>query len=315
LLIRSYDLGDMSVVYPLARGTARPLTTAGAFIALDERLSVAHVFAVALISLGIIVVSIRSGAGRAAVGFACATGVSVAGYSLFGGLGVRTAGTVLGFQASPQPRALRTAELIRECLGVGGIAISTDDRLCEVSTGRWEGLKQEEIERLAPSTFDNELRYEWCFNAPGGESYDGFSALLADWFEEVAGDSPLLVVTHGVVARVLRGFYAGIPQMQALALPVPEDRIFRLSCNAIEEITIDAGRKMVRPQAIVPLPAYRVFVEFDDAVAGTLQVELSKVFLDEAEFRRVAIDDFGAVCWPAGQALPAKRAYEVLCHS
>ena len=55
LLIRSYGVGDMSVVYPLARG--------------------------------------------AAVGFALATGVSVAAYSFSSGVGVRAAGTVLGFQA------------------------------------------------------------------------------------------------------------------------------------------------------------------------------------------------------------------------
>jgi drug/metabolite transporter (DMT)-like permease len=99
LLVRSYALGDMSVVYPLARGTAPLLTALGAIVVLDERLSTAHFAAVALISIGILALSIRSGAGRAAVGFACATGVSVAGYSLFGGLGVRTAGTVVGFQA------------------------------------------------------------------------------------------------------------------------------------------------------------------------------------------------------------------------
>jgi len=38
LLVHSYGLGDMSVVYPLARGTAPLLTTVGALIALDERL-------------------------------------------------------------------------------------------------------------------------------------------------------------------------------------------------------------------------------------------------------------------------------------
>ena len=55
--------------------------------------------AVGLISLGIMVLSIGAGASRPAVGFALATGVSVATYSFFGGLGVRAAGTVLGFQA------------------------------------------------------------------------------------------------------------------------------------------------------------------------------------------------------------------------
>jgi drug/metabolite transporter (DMT)-like permease len=98
-LVRSYSLGDMSVVYPLARGTAPLLTTVGAFIALDERLSIAHFAAIALISIGIMMLSIGSGASRAALGFACATGLLVAGYSLVGGLGVRTAGTVVGFQA------------------------------------------------------------------------------------------------------------------------------------------------------------------------------------------------------------------------
>src|SRR5206468_10462009 len=81
LLVRSYGAGDMSVVYPLARGFAPVLTS------------------VVLISLGILALSFGVGASREAVGLALATGVSVAAYSFFGGLGVRSAGTVLGFQA------------------------------------------------------------------------------------------------------------------------------------------------------------------------------------------------------------------------
>jgi drug/metabolite transporter (DMT)-like permease len=99
LLVRSYGLGDMSVVYPLARGIAPVLITIAAFVSLGEALSLAHLVAVALISFGIMVLSLGAGASAAAVGYACATGVAVAAYSLFGGLGVRTAGTVLGFQA------------------------------------------------------------------------------------------------------------------------------------------------------------------------------------------------------------------------
>jgi drug/metabolite transporter (DMT)-like permease len=38
VLIRSYDLGDMSVVYPLARGIAPVVTTIAAFILLHEAL-------------------------------------------------------------------------------------------------------------------------------------------------------------------------------------------------------------------------------------------------------------------------------------
>ena len=99
LLIRSYGVGDMSVVYPLARGLAPVLTTIAAFLAIGETLSTGQIAAVAMISLGIMALSFGAGASRAAVGFALATGVSVATYSFFAGLGVRTAGTVLGFQA------------------------------------------------------------------------------------------------------------------------------------------------------------------------------------------------------------------------
>src|SRR5262245_16208372 len=99
LLIRSYDIGDLSVVYPLARGLAPVLTTIAAFLAIDEALSTGRMIAVGLISLGIMVLSFGAGASLPAVGVALATGVAVAGYSFLGGVGVRTAGTVLGFQA------------------------------------------------------------------------------------------------------------------------------------------------------------------------------------------------------------------------
>ncbi|HKH66675.1 MAG TPA: DMT family transporter [Reyranella sp.] len=99
LLVRSYGVGDMSVVYPLARGLAPVLTTIAAFLAIGEALSTGQIVAVAMISLGIMALSFGAGASRVAVGFALATGVSVATYSFFAGLGVRTAGTVLGFQA------------------------------------------------------------------------------------------------------------------------------------------------------------------------------------------------------------------------
>ncbi|HYD04142.1 MAG TPA: DMT family transporter [Reyranella sp.] len=99
LLIRSYTIGDMSVVYPLARGLAPALATLAAFLAIGEALSAAQLAAVLLISLGIMALSLGSGASRAAVGYALATGVSVAAYSFTSGLGVRSGGTVLGFQA------------------------------------------------------------------------------------------------------------------------------------------------------------------------------------------------------------------------
>jgi len=99
LLVRSYGVGDMSVVYPLSRGLAPVLTTVAAFLFAHEALGGTQIAAVALISLGIMILSFRSGASGLAVGLALATGTTVAAYSFLGGMGVRAAGTVLGFQA------------------------------------------------------------------------------------------------------------------------------------------------------------------------------------------------------------------------
>ena len=89
-----------------------------------------------------------------------------------------------------------------------------------------------------PGIFDGDGYYEWYFHTPDGESYEAFNARIADWLGS-AGDEPLIVVAHGIVMRVLRGLYAGLPPAAALRLPVPQDRIFRLAGGLIDELLID----------------------------------------------------------------------------
>jgi multidrug transporter EmrE-like cation transporter len=60
--------GDMSVIYPLARGIATALTTIAAFVSLGEALSLAHLVAVGLISFCIMVLPLGAGASGVAVG-------------------------------------------------------------------------------------------------------------------------------------------------------------------------------------------------------------------------------------------------------
>jgi broad specificity phosphatase PhoE len=219
--------------------------------------------------------------------------------------------------SSPQPRALRTAELIRERLGstVGRVII--DNRLCEISIGQWEGLGHDEIAACASGIFDGDGRYEWCFSAPGGETYDAFAARIADFLGDIDDAPSLIVVTHGIVARVLRGLYAGLSRSVALALPIPQDRIFRLSEGGIEEIVIE-DLKMPRIMTVLALPDRRLFVQFDDGISGTVEVgaqlanTTTEELPDEVLFRHVTIDDFGAVRWSTGAAIAADVLYELL---
>jgi broad specificity phosphatase PhoE len=135
--------------------------------------------------------------------------------------------------ASPQGRARRTADIICRELGSGGV-VRIDERLRELTLGSWDGLTYSEIAARSPGIFDDDGP-EWCFHAPDGESYDAFAARVGGWLGEQGGSAPIIVVAHGLVSRVLRGLYAGLPRAVAMTLPVPQDRVYQLSGGAIEE--------------------------------------------------------------------------------
>jgi len=82
LLQRGYAAGDLSLVYPLARGTGPLLSGAAAIAFLDERPS-ALALAGALIIVAAVFSLVGRGGSRAAIGFALLTGMTIATYTLW----------------------------------------------------------------------------------------------------------------------------------------------------------------------------------------------------------------------------------------
>ena len=100
-LLASYRIGDLTQVYPLARGSA-PLIVALVSVAfLGIVLEPLQIGAVVVIGLGIMSMSLvrraDGQANRKAALLALVTGAFIAAYSLVDGLGAREAGTALGF--------------------------------------------------------------------------------------------------------------------------------------------------------------------------------------------------------------------------
>ena len=100
-LLYSYRIGDLSQVYPLARGVA-PLIVAGVSVmGLGITLSQFELAAIVTIGTGIMSLTLvrRSDGLRngGAASLAIMTGGFIAAYSLVDGLGARMAGTALGF--------------------------------------------------------------------------------------------------------------------------------------------------------------------------------------------------------------------------
>lgn len=102
MLGQAYKHGDLSVVYPIARGIVPALVALWAMIFAGEFLPLQAWGGIALIGLGIQLSSwqaLKSGVGRAALFFALGTGFCISLYSLVDGLGVRLSGNTLSYWA------------------------------------------------------------------------------------------------------------------------------------------------------------------------------------------------------------------------
>lgn len=100
-LLFSYSTGDLTQVYPIARGSAPLIVALVSITVLGVTLSGLELFAVLIIGIGIVSLALVRRAdglrnGKAAL-YALITGCFIAGYSLVDGLGARAGGTSLGY--------------------------------------------------------------------------------------------------------------------------------------------------------------------------------------------------------------------------
>jgi len=134
--------------------------------------------------------------------------------------------------ASPLRRARDTAQAIGDRLG---LPLAFDDRLMELTVGDWEGRLYADVHAENPEAFKSP---EWFFTAPGGETYEQVMARVSDWLAEQTAEPErrLIVVSHGIAGRLLRGAYAGLSREETLAQDVPQDALYRLSGGRIDRL-------------------------------------------------------------------------------
>ncbi|MBN9428560.1 MAG: EamA family transporter [Burkholderiales bacterium] len=98
-LQRGYQVADLSVVYPIARGSGPMLSTVGAFLLLGEQPTAAGLSGLVAIVAGIVLIStqgnftkFRQPESQRGVRWGTATGSMIAGYTVVDGYGVKTLG-------------------------------------------------------------------------------------------------------------------------------------------------------------------------------------------------------------------------------
>lgn len=100
LMLNAYCVGDMSQVYPIARGTAPLLVAILAAVLAGELLGPLFALAVLVLSIGILLLALSGHTvNRMAVVLALLTGIAIVGYSFLSGLGIRKSQSLLGYIA------------------------------------------------------------------------------------------------------------------------------------------------------------------------------------------------------------------------
>ncbi len=137
------------------------------------------------------------------------------GVALRAELGDRPAITL---HVSETGRALQTAAMITDILGLDWFTANRTHDLKEIDMGGWCGRLYDDVEaEHGPIVIADHLLRP----APDGEDYPMIAARLARWLEEastVPGDH--VVVMHGISSRVLRGMMAGYPVHPDLGAPI-----------------------------------------------------------------------------------------------
>lgn len=100
LLNIAYRTGDLSIVYPIARGLAPILIAVGAFIWVGETLPFIVWLGIFAVSIGILLLArgaMSSGIARTGLVAAVGVAVIIASYSIVDGVGVRVSGSPSGY--------------------------------------------------------------------------------------------------------------------------------------------------------------------------------------------------------------------------
>ncbi|MET0704377.1 MAG: EamA family transporter [Mycobacterium sp.] len=135
LLMASYQLGDFSQTYPLARGISPIVVAMVSIVLLHRVLTVRELIGIGFISAGLIGLVVVGGITNVnpwALGAAAATGIMIATYTVFDGLGVARAPVLayIGWMFLLQSPGLPAIALLRR----------RRDLLTQMRTHLWPGL-------------------------------------------------------------------------------------------------------------------------------------------------------------------------------
>lgn len=115
--------------------------------------------------------------------------------------------------SSPLKRALETAQILNS----GSKTIQTDNRICEINYGSWDGLTVEETKSLHPDGYDenNLISEKYIQYTNNGESFESVFNRVDDFLSFILKkkNEKIMIVCHAFVARAILKVALDIPNI------------------------------------------------------------------------------------------------------
>lgn len=129
---------------------------------------------------------------------------------------------------SPLSRTRETMERVRTAFRDARLpVVAADDRLIEISFGRYEGQLHADLAAGAmPIAGERDASF-WYFRPPEGESYDDLAARITAFGKALPRRA--IIVSHGGVLRVLRRLVEDFPPERAVNWFPPQDSVIHFA--------------------------------------------------------------------------------------
>jgi probable phosphoglycerate mutase len=152
-------------------------------------------------------------------------------------------GAPLSLISSPAGRTLQTLALIAEEMGYDFHTNDTDVRLREIDVGEWEGQYYKDVAPDLSKLMDPVHRL-FIVKAPGGEDYRDVAERVSEWLSEQLFEQDMLIITHGMTARVLRGILLGLDPLEGFGAPIAPGLAqgsMVAICDGVETLVVDGA--------------------------------------------------------------------------